>query len=94
MTITQAVVICTLLFGVICICAWVWHRIQRRKEEQEEHERCESQRKYGSTTNNHDYQKRQYRTQDEADGVINRMRGQGLDGGGTPRSYYNSDYGR
>ena len=94
MAVTQEVVIGTLLLGAICIGVWAWHQIQKAKEEQEEHERKELQRNCGRTMNNHDQQKRQYRTQDEADGMINRMQGQGLYGDGTLRSYYNSDYGR
>lgn len=47
---------------------------------------------YGSTANNHDYQKRQYRTQDEADRIIARMRSEGKDSIGTLCSYYNPEY--
>ena len=94
MAVTQEVDIGTLLLAaILCIAVWAWHRIQKAKEEeQERHER--QQRSYGSTTSNHDHQKRQYRSRDEANEVIERMHGQGLDGNGTLRSYYNSDYGR
>eukprot|EP00956_Cyclotella_meneghiniana_P009618 scaffold13283_cov82-Cyclotella_meneghiniana.AAC.5 len=42
--------------------------------------------------NNHDHQKRQYRSQCEAEEVILKMRMQGQDDEGTLRSYYNPDY--
>jgi hypothetical protein len=47
-----------------------------------------------SVSNDHDNEKRQYRTQDDANEVIVRMRCQGFDTYGTLMSYYNPDYDR
>lgn len=47
-----------------------------------------------STSNDHDNEKRQYRTQEDANDVIVRMRRQGFDTYGTLKSYYNPEYDR
>ena len=47
-----------------------------------------------STSKDHDHEKRQYRTQEDANDVIVRMRRQGFDAYGTLKSYYNPEYDR
>ncbi|KAL7554591.1 hypothetical protein ACHAWF_018092 [Thalassiosira exigua] len=48
--------------------------------------------RYGSLVNNHDHQKRQYDTQEEAEEVIERMHSQGYDSEGRLTTYYNLEY--
>jgi hypothetical protein len=93
------VVIIGVTLVAISISVWAWRISKKEEEKASEREwsgSCGygSTRSYGSTSNNHDHQKRQYRTQDEADMIISRMRSQGKDTMGTLRSYYNPDYGK
>ena len=100
MTAAQLIIVGLVVVGI----SWAWSSFSRARKEEEEQKRREREGwrsstpvrgySYGSTANNHDHQKRQYRTQDEADRIIARMRSQGKDSMGTLRSYYNPDYGK
>lgn len=81
-----------LLLGAICIGLWAWNQFREGKVKQQRLQK--ESWNYGSTVNNHDNEKRQYRTQEEADRVVGRMRRHGKDGTGRLNSYYNPDYGK